>query len=222
METSPTDPAPPPQPSDNDSPAPEQPSNSQQPQAADPPSSPRPPEVVLSDLSSDDDAPPPKKPIIVSKMLTDLVPYMAIKDSEYVQHPTHPYIQPEFEAHPPYPRPKEDMEPFRKHLREVVAPVMKEIAMTRWPIHYSDILQEMFPGSDGKDVTLAEDHVRYVYFQCLRRTKADLFQTPIFKTGFQFICRELKLFQRFQILCGEVGLSEHVCPKDYVRLYMLN
>ena len=223
METSSTDPTTPPQPPDNDPPAPEEPSNSQQPHAADPPPPPPPPEVVLSDLSSDDDAPPPKKPIIVGTRTVGLTPHMGIKEAEYVPHPTHPYIQPEFETetHPRYPRPKEDVEPFRQHLRQFVNPVMKEIAMARWPIHYSDILQEMFPGSDGKDVKLAEDHVRYVYFQCLRRTKADLYQTPIFKRGFEYICEDLKLFQRFQILKGEIGLAQNVCPKDYVKLYML-
>ena len=218
METSPTDPAPPPQPSDNDSPAPEQPSNSQQPQAADPPPSPRPPEVVLSDLSSDDDDPPPKKRFTIDDTKSDGVAFEAIHAMKYVEHPTHPYVQPELEVCPPK---EEGFEAWKDYMIRYLGPIMKDITLKRWSIHYSDILQEMFPGSDGKEISLADQHARYVYFQCVRRTRTDLGQTKMFRENWTAMCKTLNLFQQFELYKGESGLANHVSPKDYVKLYML-
>ena len=218
METSPTDPAPPPQPSDNDPPAPEQPSNSQQPQAADPPPSPRPPEVVLSDLSSDDDDPPPKKQFTVSDELSGADPCATIHTMEYVEHPTHPYKQPKLQK----PSSKEeDYDAWKTYVLDYLAPIMKNITLKRWPIHYKDILQEMFPGSDGKEISLADNHARYVYFQCVRRTKTDLVQTPAFRDNWTYLCVRANLFKQFELYKGETALANNVCPKDYAKLYML-
>ena len=103
-----------------------------------------------------------------------------LPQTTYKEHPNFPYKQPNLDTNKSLP------DIFSKHAKK------------RFTVHMQDICEERFP--DKTDRANLPEHVwKDIYIQCVRRVKADMWQTGIFQENWGELCTTIGCYKRYKL-----------------------
>ena len=71
----------------------------------------------------------------------------------------------------------------------------KKVAKKRWRLHHADILSRLYP--DEQDPQISDETEGTIYIESVKKVRADLERTPVFKENWHFLCKEGNCFQAF-------------------------